>query len=217
VVDALAAEDRERRRLADALHDEAIQNLMAARQELASALEGDETSAETVEIGLDRTIRQLRDAVFQLHPYVLEHAGLEAALRAVADEQGRRGGFSWSLQVQEEAATGQEALLLSVARELLVNAAKHAQATHVSVAVRREGPSVLLTVSDDGRGVDLERIHAAPQEGHIGLASLAERVEAAGGTFTVHGAPQAGTTVRAALPARATRTARPGRPTVAVD
>jgi len=200
VVQALDAEERERRRLADALHDEAIQNLLAARQELPTALAGDAASAETVEVGLDRAIRQLRGAVFQLHPYVLEHAGLEAALRAIAEEQGRRARFRWTLDVDEEAARGREDLLVSVARELLVNAAKHADATTVAVEVRRAGSWVELAVRDDGRGLDPERVRAAPRDGHIGLASLAERVEAVGGEFSVEGRPQAGTVVTARLP-----------------
>jgi two-component system NarL family sensor kinase len=181
VVDALEAEDRERRRLADALHDEAIQNLMAARQELDGALAGDEASADTVRVALERTVRQLRGTVFQLHPYLLEHAGLEPAVRAVAEEQGARAGFRWRVDV-DPAATGEhDALLLSVARELLVNAAKHADATQVSVTLRRRGDAIELVVRDDGRGLDPERARAAPRAGHIGLASATERIEALGG------------------------------------
>jgi len=84
VAEALDAEDRERRRLAEALHDEAIQNLLAARQELGEAERGDGESLWRARVGVDRTVDQLRTAIFELHPHLLESAGLPAALEAVA-------------------------------------------------------------------------------------------------------------------------------------
>jgi two-component system, NarL family, sensor kinase len=200
VAEALNAEDRERRRLAEALHDEAIQNLLAARQELREAERGDGGSLERARLGVSRTVDQLRDAVFELHPYLLEHAGLTSALEAVAEEQGRRGRFRPRVRVTPDASGEHDQLVLSVARELLVNAAKHAEADDVTVAVARTGTGLVLEVGDDGRGIDLERLAAAPAEGHIGLASCAQRVEALGGSFRVTRRDGGGTQVRASIP-----------------
>jgi two-component system NarL family sensor kinase len=92
-------------------------------------------------------------------------------------------------------------LILSLARELLVNAAKHAGATHVDVAVRRSGDRLVLEVADDGAGIPDGRLDAAVRDGHIGLASSRQRVEAVGGRLVVVTALGTGTRVTAMLPA----------------
>ena len=197
VSQALDAEDRERRRLAEALHDEAIQNLLAARQELGA--NGIGSDLDLVRLGLDRTVEQLRDAVFDLHPYVLEHAGLGAALEAVAERQARRGGFSFRVEVDPAATGALDPLLFSIARELVTNAAKHAQARKLDVSLRSDGGEVVLEVADDGVGFDERLLGEAPLSGHIGLASCAERVEALGGRFEIASAPGSGARVRVRL------------------
>lgn len=202
VAQALDAEDRERRRLAGALHDEAVQNLLAARQELAAG--GD---LAFVQHGLDRTIDQLRDAVFDLYPATLDHAGLEAALEAVAAHAGRRARFAWEVEVDPEASGIHDQLLFSLARELVINVAKHADASSLIVRVRRVPGELQLEVADDGRGLDPARLRRAPLDGHIGLASATERVEALDGRLEIAAQPGHGTLVRARIPVRS-----PGNP-----
>ena len=198
VAQALDAEDRARRRLAEALHDDALQNLLAARQLLAS---GDGDALELVAEGLDHSVLQIREAVFDLHPYLLEQAGLGAAVEAVAARAGARGGFTATVQVDPEAGGLHDQLLFAIARELLANCAKHARATTVTVSIRRSQDAVELTVLDDGVGIDAARARQAPLRGHIGLASCAERAEAIGGEFAFTAEPGAGTRVRVSLPA----------------
>lgn len=197
VAQALDAEDRERRRLASALHDEAVQNLLAARHELAGG--GD---LAFVRHGLDRTIAQLRDAVFDLYPATLDHAGLEAALEAVAEHAGRRARFRWRVEVDRDAIGLHDQLLFSLARELIINVEKHAGATAVTLRVRRTPGEVQLEVADDGRGLDPARLRVAPLDGHIGLASATERVEALDGRLEIAAEPGHGTLVRARIPVR---------------
>lgn len=201
VAQALDAEDHERRRLAEALHDDAIQNLLAARQELA-AHNGGGMDLDLVKLGLDRTVEQLRDAVFDLHPYVLEHAGLTAALEAVAERQARRAGFAWEVHVDPQAAGVNDPLLFSIARELITNAAKHAGASTVSVSVSRGAADIVLEVADDGKGIQSGRLEQAPRDGHIGLASCSERVDALDGRFEIGSTEGVGTLVRASIPAQ---------------
>jgi two-component system NarL family sensor kinase len=200
VAEALDAEDRERRRLAEALHDDAIQNLLAARQELREAERGDTDGVKRARNVVDLTVNQLRGAVFELHPYLLEQAGLPAALEAVAEEQGRRGRFHSRVRVGPDATGEHDQLVLSLARELLVNAAKHSGAEEVTVALARTDGQLMLEVADNGSGIAPERLGVAPAEGHIGLASCAQRVEALGGRFSVAPRPSGGTRVRATLP-----------------
>ncbi len=199
VAQALDAEDRERRRLAGALHDEAVQNLLAARHELA----GGTVDLAFVQHGLDRTIEQLRDAVFDLYPAALDHAGLAAALEAVAEHAGRRAGFDWQVEVDADAAGGPyDPLLFSLARELIINVAKHAEASRLTVRVRATPAELQLEVADDGRGLDPARLRSAPLDGHIGLASATERVEALDGSLEIAAEAGQGTLVRARIPVR---------------
>jgi two-component system NarL family sensor kinase len=200
VAQAMDAEDRERRRLAEALHDEAIQNLLAARQDLDDA-PANRDSLARAQLGLDRTVSQLREAIFDLHPYVLEQAGLEAALRAVAEQQARRAGFSTTVTVAPAATGVHDELLLSIGRELVTNAARHAGAKQLSLAVDRVDGRLVLEVTDDGRGIDAEEVATAVSRGHIGLASCAERAEALDGSFRISGVPGRGTRVTITLPA----------------
>ena len=76
-------------------------------------------------------------------------------------------------------------MMLAIARELLTNAARHSGATAVSVALRRDGDGLALEVTDDGSGIAPGRRDEALAQGHIGLASVNERVRAAGGEFTL--------------------------------
>lgn len=199
VAQTLDAEDVARRRLAEGLHDHALQSLLAARQLLGSDLPEDRALAIQ---GLDDGVRQIRDAVFDLHPYVLDQAGLRAALQAITDHAARRAGFTPVVRVGAEAEGVHDQLLFGIARELIGNAAKHAEARQVRVAVWREDDAVILTVEDDGRGLDPGRAKSAPARGHIGLASCAERAEAIGGAFSFGPGPAGqGTTVRVSLPA----------------
>jgi signal transduction histidine kinase len=200
VVEALEAEDRERRKLAEALHDEALQNILAARQDLEDARAGLDGAVDRMDVALERTVRQLREAVFELHPAILEQAGLAAALDAVAEQQGRRGRFRPRVEVEADAAGIDDQLMFSIGRELITNAAKHARAREVSVRVARENGSLVLEVADDGVGCDEAGRLAARKGGHIGLASTAERVDALGGRFDVESAPGEGMRVRVAIP-----------------
>lgn len=199
VAQTLDSEDYERRQLAEALHDDAIQNLLAARQELAPD-RAHAADLAMVRLGLDRTVAQLRGAVFDLHPYLLEHAGLGPALEAVAEDSARWGGFVTEVHVDPGLVTGHEQLLFSVGRELIRNVARHAQADHLRASVTCQGETIALVVADDGRGFAHDLLHAAPLRGHIGLASMAERVQAVGGSFSIEGGPGSGTRIEVRLP-----------------
>ncbi len=179
---------------------DALQNLLAARQ-LLGPPNGDD-ALDLVAEGLDRSVLQIREAVFDLHPYLLEHAGLRAAVQAVAARAAERGGFAVAVDVDAAAAGLHDQLLFAIARELLANCAKHAQATTVAVSIRRARDTVELSVVDDGAGIDPARARQAPLRGHIGLASCAERAEAIGGEFTFTSGPDGrGARVLVSLPA----------------
>jgi two-component system NarL family sensor kinase len=197
VVHVMEAEDQGRRRIAQLIHDDSLQTLLAANQELIEAAPGRAQVMRAHEV-VEGAIARLREAMIALHPVTLEQGGFKQALGAVARQAARQGGFEVSLQVDPEALDVHDELLLAVSRELLTNVARHADASRVSVSLVRDGDEVELTVTDDGRGFSPERRREALSEGHIGLASVTQRMRAAGGAFELESSP-AGTTARARL------------------
>jgi two-component system, NarL family, sensor kinase len=202
LADALSAEQRERKGLAEALHDHAIQNLLSARHEIDEASDTlSHPALRRADAALAETVDHLRGAVFELHPYVLEEAGLEAAVRSVAQQAAGRAGLSLQLDLAYRDHHPQEQLLFSAARELLANVVEHAQATRVSVRLAVARGELLLVVEDDGRGFPPERLAERLADGHVGLASQRVRIEAAGGNMDVTSKPGEGTRVEIGLPA----------------
>jgi signal transduction histidine kinase len=196
VAHGLQAEERERRRLADALHDGPLQNLLTARQELSR---GESEEIDRARSAIEETITQLRDAALNLHPAVLEHRGLESALEAVASLAARRGGFTCQVEVGDIPEV-HDAVVVSLVRELLANVVKHANAREVSVRAVPALTGIELSVIDDGKGFDGNALSSAVEEGHIGLAACSERARALGGSLRVIHTRGGGTTVSVLLP-----------------
>jgi PAS domain S-box-containing protein len=202
---ALAAEDHARERSSQQLHDDLLQSLFVIRQDLAALTSRGAPETELLvraRDGVADAIRSLRSAVFDLHPVVLERGGLRAAVAAVAHHHAQLGGLPIDTRVEAGVEGEHDRLLLSLARELLANVTEHADAGHATVAIWREDTQLVLEVVDDGRGVDPERARRAVAEGHIGLASATQRVEAIEGRLELLRRPGGGTIARALLPAR---------------
>lgn len=201
MAEAVSAEERERQALAEALHDTAIQNLLTARQELEEielAFSG--PALERARVALDDTVARLREAVFELHPYVLEAAGLEAALTTVAERAARSGGFELRLDARPVARSQHERLLVSAARELLTNVSRHADARHVVLRLAEDDGYIVVSIRDDGHGFDESITADRVAQGHIGLASHRARVENAGGSLIVESAVGRGTHAEVRVP-----------------
>jgi two-component system NarL family sensor kinase len=158
-------------------------------------------SLDRADAALAETVGQLREAVFELHPYVLEEAGLEAAVRAVAQRAAARGGFDLRLAVRSGNGHPGDQLVFSAARELLSNVLEHANATHVTVELGDVDGDLRLVVEDDGEGFPRERLAQRLAAGHVGIASQRVRIEAAGGSMDVASTPGSGTRVEVRVPA----------------
>jgi PAS domain S-box-containing protein len=195
----MLAEERTRQRIAQGLHDDALQRLLAAHQDLLEAAPGREGVARA-QRALEGTIDRLREAVAALHPVTHQQGDLQTALGAIARQHATSGGFRYTVRVEPQASGVEDELVLSAARELLSNVAKHARAARCSIIVERDGNMVNLEVADDGVGIAPGRQKTALREGHIGLASTIQRMKAIGGDGEVSSDVGKGTVVRASIP-----------------
>ena len=179
-------QQREQRELAETLHDGALQYVLAARQELDDAIDGDQEAADRIDQALGEAGRLLRSTMSQLHPAVLDAAGLRAALADLVETLRARGRFAVDLEVRgwdDQTRTPADDLVLGTARELLTNVAKHARARQVKVELRQVDGRADLVIADDGVGMSGVDVDTRLRAGHLGLASRRIRVEAAGGTI----------------------------------
>ena len=205
-------EDDERRALHAELHDQVGANLSALRLELdvaASLLSRNDAPSAERHLGGARevaaeTMSMTRDLMAGLRPPALDDFGLLAALRTLAESQSSR--LNLQIDVAGDDVTPRpgrlvESSLFRIAHEAVMNAARHASATRVAVALAERDGRVILTVRDDGIGFDLDAPGTDPD--HWGLRSMRERARAIGGVLHVETAPGAGTRVTAEVPREA--------------
>jgi two-component system, NarL family, sensor kinase len=200
---ALEAEAGERRRLSYAIHDEPIQQLLAARFELGRAARGDNESALSAAKSVSGALRTLRELTFELHPHSLDQLGLAATLEELAERIADHSGAEIALEIDDRDVGARRVVCFAIVRELLRNAGEHASASRIDVSVRSEPEALRVVVSDDGRGIPHDRRAEALRDGHLGLAAVFERARAAGGRAEITSSPAGGTTVEVTLPARA--------------
>jgi len=196
---ALAAQEAERARIARGLHDEVGQVLTGVLLELDAlrpAVAG-ERQGELVETksSVRRALEEVRRIARELRPEMLEHLGLVSALTELSTVLARQSGiqierdFPQTLpQLTEEA----ELAIYRVAQESLTNVARHADATHVIVRLEAGLSSVVLTVSDNGRGFG----NAGRPERRGGITGMRERALLVGGALAVKPGPSGGVEVR---------------------
>ncbi len=193
LTEVLHAERRERARLAESLHDGPLQRLVALRQTAAESAHGDTEQ-------LDAAIAEARGIITAFHPEAVRELGFEASLRAALAPFPSARGVALRVRGTVSEAALTETVLLPVAQELLVNAAKHARPTAIDVSVSDAAEGIVLEVSDDGVGIDASDSERAVRAGHIGLAMVRRRVQDAGGTFEIATRDDGGTSSRAVLP-----------------
>ena len=196
----------ERNRLARELHDAVAQKLFSLRltaQAAAALAPRDPERACTELAQVERlaadALGELRSVIFELRPADLTEDGLAASLRKHIEVLDRvfdarltfHGGRDVTLPEDREL------MLFRIAQEAVHNALRHAGARSILVRLCRAGPDVTLTVADDGAGFDAVE---AARDG-LGISSMRDRAEAAGGTLTIESAPASGTVIHVEVPA----------------
>ncbi|MCX5262702.1 sensor histidine kinase [Streptomyces sp. NBC_00199] len=196
----LLAQEAERRRIAQELHDEVGQSMTAillalerTADEADEPLRGELRQMQEITRG---SLDEVRRLVRRLRPGVLEDLGLVSALTSLTTEFATHVGlrvvrrFDTGLPVLDQQT---ELVLYRVAQEALTNAARHAEAGRVEVGLHHTAESVVLAVADDGRGTG-----AAPEG--AGMRGMRERALLIGATLDITSRPRAGTQVRLTVP-----------------
>jgi two-component system NarL family sensor kinase len=200
VSEVLQADARNSRMLSEQLHDGPLQNLLAARFDVHELRTRPSAAAiDRIEAALGEASAALRTTVSTLHPQVLEQAGLAAALRQLIAGHEQRWEIAIDADIDDVGRPAGRALLYRAARELLVNAVKHARAERLWVRLSRVDDTVTLVVADDGIGFDPNVLADRVAQGHIGLASLIAGIEAMGGSVRLETGEGDGTAVTVAL------------------
>ena len=204
----LHAEDRERQQIAHDVHDDPIQAMTGLQMRLSllrrhaddPGLLEEITTLE--EIAVD-CITRMRNLVFELHPRSLgEDDGLQITLRDLVRNAGEATGARAHLryELESEPDEVQKILIYRVILEAVTNVRKHAQASELSVTLSSRDDGYLVQIRDDGDGFVADKRAADP--GHIGISSMHERVNGAGGSMRIGSQEGAGTLVQFWLPAQ---------------
>jgi PAS domain S-box-containing protein len=193
------AAETERARISVELHDDTVQ-VLAAMLMRVRMLTPANPSLERFEEMLAGALERTRKLMFELRPQLLEHEGLGAALRALAQD-GPWSEAAVDVDVPRQSVE-MEAIAYRAIRELIINARKHSQANRLEVTGGLIDGTLVFTVADDGVGFDPDiALARSGRVMHLGLDATIERVRLAGGEFVIDARPGHGSRFRVTLPA----------------
>jgi PAS domain S-box-containing protein len=202
----VTAQEAERKTIAEDIHDDAVQIMTAAtmrlelfRMVLTDPVQVD--AAQKLQETISLAIGRLRNLLFELIPPDLDRHGLVAGFKRHLEQFKVDAGVRWDLQTEldDEPAPQVRILLFRIFQEALVNVRKHAHASSVTVSLKTIDGGVMMRLADDGAGFLVSA--AEPLAGHLGLASMRERAEIAGGWWRLTSEPGHGTEILTWVPA----------------
>jgi signal transduction histidine kinase len=168
-------------------------------QSLARRIEDPQLRQEAEDLHdvIRSSVERLRHLLFELRPPALDREGLVPALRAYMGDADPVPEIEDAMS--SEPPLELRAILFRIAQEAIGNARKHASATRIHVSIAGQEGGIQLVVIDDGQGFDVGVI-GSPEPGHIGLPTMIERAQLAGGRCQIESEPGGGTSVSAWLP-----------------
>lgn len=196
------AKVEERTRLAVELHDAISQTLtgVALQVDSAAMANGDESNPVGAFLKTSRNMlascrRELKDCLWDLRSRTFEEKDMtEAIVRTIGPHKGAAAASVRFNVPRERLSESMMHTILSIVRELVVNAIRHGKATHVWIAGEHHNGRITFSVRDNGCGFDAA-LAPGPQDGHFGLQGVRERVNEAGGTVDIASSPGDGTKV----------------------
>lgn len=212
------AEQEERRRISQLLHDDLQQLLYGIQLKLGFINHSLETGqreehlaqAEQTITLIDDAVTIIRQLTVDLSPPVLPHEGLTDALGWLVTQMKELHGLQVQLEAEQSFPLADDSLrvlLFQIIRELLFNVVKHAETDRARVTLRQEADHLVIGISDNGRGFEVETAGTGRKHG-FGLRSMRERLDLVGGRMEIASRPGAGTrvTIYAPIPSAAAET-----------
>jgi PAS domain S-box-containing protein len=203
----VTAQEEERERIAQDIHDDSIQGLTAALMRLET-MRGHIEDPKQLEAcdqlikDVRRCIASLRGLIFEVHPHALDEYGLEPALRQLLERARGQAGLEFTFEgsLTHEPPTEARQIAFRIAQEALTNVLKHARARTIQVSVDSLDQGSRIRIRDDGVGFNVNGNDPGP--GHLGLAGMRARAHSAGGWCRVESGVGEGTLVEYWVPDR---------------
>jgi signal transduction histidine kinase len=220
----LLAQEEERKRISRELHDEIAQTLTSINVRLAALKTEATVNTKGLQNKISSTQRMVEKSVDIVHrfarelrPMVLDDLGVIPALHSFMKRFTKQTGIhirftTFTSGRIERLDTVTRTVLYRVTQEALTNVDRHAHASQVDVSLQKLPRAVGLTIKDNGKSFQVERVLNAKRNKRLGLLGMRERVEMVGGSLRVESVPGQGTTIRAEIPLGNGRT-RGGRKT----
>jgi signal transduction histidine kinase len=208
----LLAQEEERKRISRELHDEIAQTLTGINVRLAALKTEATLNTKGLQGKISSTQRMVEKSVDIVHrfarelrPMVLDDLGVIPALHSFMKGFTKRTGIhirftTFTSRRIEQLDTVTRTVLYRVAQEALTNVGRHAHASRADVSLQKLPRAIRLTIQDDGKSFQVERVLHAKGNKRLGLLGMRERVEMVGGSLRVESAPGQGTTIRAEIP-----------------
>jgi PAS domain S-box-containing protein len=208
----LQAQEDERKRISRELHDDIAQVLTAISFHLAVLKKATVSNGKDLKKRIAHTQRLVETSVAivhqfasQLRPPALDDLGLIPALRSYVKDFAKRTGLdvhftSFTRERTDLLDSDKRTVFYRVAQEALINVAKHAQASRVSVNIRKQRGVIRMEVQDDGKSFEVRDVLSAKKNKGLGLLGMRERVEMVGGRFAVESSPGKGPTIQVEIP-----------------
>jgi PAS domain S-box-containing protein len=206
----MTLQDEERRRIAREIHDGLGQELAAAKMILDGILSKDSSPTMRQAAGdasqlVDRAIQQVRTISHLLHPPLLDEVGLISALRWYLEGLSGRSGIEIRLEVDPpdlvRLKPDLETAIFRIIQEALTNMFRHSGARNGSVSLTEKEGQVVVTIRDDGKGIEEQVVQLRPESVGVGIGGMRQRVSELGGRLRLaNGNP--GTIVEVVVPSR---------------
>jgi two-component system, NarL family, sensor histidine kinase DegS len=202
----IESQENERRRIAQDLHDDTIQNLLAISiyaRNIASTMEYDvkeiTKNAEQINDITLQTVEDLRRLTFNLRPSILDNLGLLPALRWLADrlqEESHIRTRFYCTGEERKLSPKVELAIFRVVQEVISNIKLHSKAREAIISLKFGSSSLKATIKDDGQGFKVpRRYHLLATTGKLGIVGITERIESVGGSLKIYSKPDRGTTI----------------------
>ena len=212
IVKIINAQETERQRLANQLHDGPAQSLtnLILQAEICERLLGSDPSRAKSELaelkqGVTNTFQKVREFIFDLRPMMLDDLGLNPTLKKSVEDFEQKSGLACNLTItgkDQRMPPHVEVTIFRVVQELLKNIRNHAQATHIQIALNVTDDKATVAIEDDGSGFDVsEAMAAANQRKTIGLTTIKDQLDMLAGEFKLESDLGRGTRVEFWIPA----------------